>query len=78
MIKRYKTVANLADDMKAGKLHREWISPGAAAALARCTRQAIHNRINRGTLDCIKTIDGSVVLVDGRQLVKRQKELAGG
>lgn len=56
-------------------LPTDWLSPGAAAAELGITRQAVHDRIRRGTLDAIKLDDG-VIYVDVRDVRAAKREKA--
>ena len=48
--KTFETLPELVDAICAGEIPREVMSPGGAASKLGVTRQAIHDRMKRGTL----------------------------
>lgn len=49
-MKRYQSIGELAQAIKRGEVPTRVVSPALAAASLGCTRQAVHDRIKRGTL----------------------------
>jgi 4-alpha-glucanotransferase len=75
--KRYRTVSQLVDAIRADEVADSVVSPGAAADALGVTRQAVHDRIRRGALHawCAE----GVVLVDAKQVrseVRRRRGIA--
>lgn len=72
-MKRFKSVGELADALASGEIPREVLSPGGVASALGISRQAVHQRLQRGTLRGW-TADG-VILIDVRdvRLAKSEK-----
>jgi hypothetical protein len=60
--KRFRTVGQLAAALASGEIPPHVVSTGSAATALDCSRQAVHDQINRGTLRA--WIAEGVVLVD--------------
>lgn len=65
-MKRYRTVAAMVRAIQDGQIPSNVVSPGAAAAALGITRQAVHSRLNNGTLRAWAA--EGVVLIDARHL----------
>ena len=72
-VKKFKTKEKLVQAILAGEIPRKVLSPGGAAAALGVTRQAIHQRIKRGTLNAW-TAEG-IILVDPRTFWQRVADL---
>ncbi len=66
-VKRFKTVGQMAAAIARGEIPVGVLSPGGAAAALGVTRQAIYDRINRGTLRAWWA-EGGYVLIDLRDV----------
>ena len=77
-VKRYKTVAQMGAALAAGEIPESILSPGGAAAALGVTRQAVYDRIKRGTLRAWWA-EGGYVLIDARDVrsaVRRKRGIA--
>lgn len=76
-MKTFPSVQRLAEAIASGEIPTQLVSPGGAAVVLGITRQAVHQRVRRGTLRAYGTGDG-VVLIDVRdlKLAKREKRAA--
>lgn len=77
-MKRYRTVAQLAEAMKRDEIPANVVSPGAVAAALGITRQSVHDRLKHNSLDawCAE----GVILIDARSLkaaVKKKRGIPG-
>lgn len=65
-MKRYRTLAAMVRAVQDGDIPANVVSPGAAARALGVTRQAVHSRLNNGTLRawCAE----GVILIDAREL----------
>lgn len=67
----YPSERALAIALRAGSIPVDVVSPGYVAQYLGVSRQAVWDRVNRGTLDCWRTKSGSIVLI-GVDKVKRK------
>lgn len=74
--KRYRTIGAMAAALRDGEIPASVLSPGGAADALGVTRQAIHDRIKRGTLRAWLTDDG-YILVDAREVRSEAKKKQG-
>jgi hypothetical protein len=65
-MKRYESVAELAQAIRSGEVPTRVVSPGLAAEAFGCSRQAVWDRVRRGTLRAWGA--EGVVLIDVDQL----------
>jgi len=76
-MKRYRTIGELVAAMRADEIPCNVVSPGGAARSLGITRQALHQRVKRGTL-AAWTAEG-VVLIDAsgvRAEVRKKRRIA--
>jgi predicted DNA-binding protein YlxM (UPF0122 family) len=76
-MQRYRSVKELAAALASGEIPGDVVSPGGAAAALNITRQAVHDRMKRGTLPAWSA--EGVVLVDARSVraaVRRKRHIA--
>ena len=69
----FKSVERLSEAIANGEIPTRLLSPGGAAVALGITRQAVHQRIRRGTLRAYGTSDG-IVLVDVCDVESAKKE----
>lgn len=73
MLKEYKTLSLLVDDIKNGKIPSEVVSPGAAASVLGVSRQAVWNRIHvTGSLEAWGA-DGVILISMASLKIARDK-----
>jgi hypothetical protein len=65
-MKRYRTLAAMMRAMQDGEIPANVVSPGGAANALGITRQAVHSRINNGTLRAWGA--EGYILIDAREL----------
>lgn len=74
--KRYRTIGQMAAALARGEIPPHVVSPGSAAAALDISRQAVHDRIRRGTLRAWVAEDG-YILVDARAVKAKAREKLG-
>jgi hypothetical protein len=72
-VKKFKTKDQLVKAFASGEIPKNVLSPGGAATVLGVSRQAIHQRIKRGTLNAW-TAEG-IILVDPRTFWERLRDL---
>lgn len=74
-MKKFKSIGQMAKALRDGEIPADVVSPGAAAATLGISRQAVRDRMVRGTLESW-TADG-VVLISMRSLKEASKRKQG-
>lgn len=72
-MKKFKTKDQLLKAIEAGEIPTKVLSPGGVASALGISRQAVHQRIKRGTLNAW-TAEG-IILVDPRTFWDRLRDL---
>lgn len=73
---RYKTLTAMMAAVQRGEIPTKVVSPGYAAALLGISRQALDQRLERGTLRSWRSDEG-YVLIDSEQVRQKAKEKRG-
>lgn len=73
-MQKFKKIADLAKAIQEGQIPSDVVSPGAAAALLGITRQSLHDRLKKGTLEGWKAEGVVLVSVASlKALINRKK-----
>jgi hypothetical protein len=72
-VKKFKTKDQLVKAFESGEIPKKVLSPGGVATVLGISRQAVYQRIRRGTLNAW-TAEG-IILVDPRTFWERLRDL---
>lgn len=65
-MQKFKKIADLARAIQEGQIPADVVSPGAAAVMLGVHRQTLHDKLNKGVIECYKA--EGVVLVSAASI----------
>lgn len=78
-MEKFRSVSDLVKAIAEGRVPSDVVSPGYAASLLGITRQSLHDRLNKGSLDCWKAEGVVLVSVSSlRALINKKHGIPEG